>query len=137
MRYPMTENLFAFYLLIFLLGSLLGALLFWFYHHFALGGVKRLGADILFRAEQESEELRKGAELGLKQKQLEQQKELDQLWQLERKKIQREEDRVRRATGRQAGKPDRHVKRNCPILRRERQFSLGAKFNWMKRRKER
>lgn len=91
----MTENLSAFYLLIFLLGSLLGALLYWLYQHFALGGIKKLGATILYRAEQESIELRKGAEIGLKQKQFEHQRELDQLWQQERKKIQREEERFK------------------------------------------
>lgn len=91
----MNENLIAFYLLIFLLGGILGALLIWVYNHFALGGVKRLGADIVCRAEQDAEELRKGAELGLRQKQLEQQRELEQLWQLERKKIQREEERIK------------------------------------------
>lgn len=91
----MTENLFAYFVLIFLLGSLLGAFLFWVYHHFALGGVKKLGADILYRAEQESEELKRAAELSLKQKQFEQQRDLDQLLQQERKKIQKEEERLK------------------------------------------
>lgn len=92
---PMNENLISFYLLIFLLGSVLGALVLWVYHNFALGGVKRLATEIITRAEQEAEELRKGTEIGLKQKQLEQQRELEALFQQERKKIQREEERLK------------------------------------------
>lgn len=91
----MTENPIALYLLMFLLGSILGALAFWIYHNFALGGVKRLSADILNRAEQEVGELKRGAELTLKQKQIEQQRELEQIWQQERKKNQREEERLK------------------------------------------
>src|SRR5271166_5256387 len=91
----MTENLFAYFVLIFLLGNLLGVFLFWVYHHFALGGVKKLGANILYRAEQESEELKRAAELSLKQKQFEQQRDSDLLLQQERKKIQREEERIK------------------------------------------
>lgn len=91
----MTENPIALYVLIFLLGSILGAVTFWIYYHFALGGVKRIGIDIVTRAEQEAEEYKKETELNLKQKQLEQQRELEQLWQQERKKIQREEERIK------------------------------------------
>ena len=91
----MTENHLAFYLLIFLLGGVLGALAFWIYHHFALGGFKRLSTGIVHQAEQEAEDLRRGAELNLKQKQLEHQRELEQLWQQERKKIQKEEERLK------------------------------------------
>lgn len=91
----MAENPIALYLLMFLLGSILGALFFWLYHKFALGGVKRLSVDILNRAEQEVGELRRGTELSLKQKQIEQQRDLEQVWQQERKKIQREEERLK------------------------------------------
>lgn len=91
----MTENPIAYYLLIFFSGTLLGLLAFWIYYQFALGGVKRLGSEIITRATQDSEELRKGTELSLKQKQIEQQRELEQLWQQERKKHQREEERLK------------------------------------------
>ncbi|MFI0435604.1 MAG: ribonuclease Y [Parachlamydiaceae bacterium] len=91
----MNENPFALYLLIFLIGSVLGTLFFWIYHHFALGGFKRLGAEILNKAEQESEELKRAAEFNLKQKQVEHQRELEQLWHNERKKNQREEERIK------------------------------------------
>lgn len=91
----MNENPIALHLLIFLLGSILGAIVFFIYHHFALGGFKRLGADIISRAERESDELKKETELCLKQKQIEQQRELEQLWHQERKKNQREEERIK------------------------------------------
>lgn len=91
----MAENPFAFYVLIFLVGSIIGSLTFWVYHYFALGGIKRLAVAIVARAEHESEELKKGMELTLKQKQLEQQRELEQVWQQERKKIQKEEERIK------------------------------------------
>ena len=91
----MIENHIANYLLIFLLGAVLGGILLWVYHRFALGGVKQLAAEIILRAEQDAEELKKGTELSLKHKQIEQQRELEVLWQQERKKIQREEERFK------------------------------------------
>lgn len=91
----MNENHIALYLLIFLLGGVLGSVAFWLYHHFALGGVKHLTAEIIHRAEQEAAEIRTGAELGIKQKQLEYQRELEQLAQQERRKLQKEEERLK------------------------------------------
>jgi ribonuclease Y len=91
----MNENQVPFFLLIFLLGIGLGALAFWTYHRFALGGVKRLSEEIINRAEQESSELRKANELTLKQKQVDYQRELELVWQQERKKIQQEEERIK------------------------------------------
>lgn len=91
----MTDNPAAFYFLFFFLGSIGGAFFFWIYHHFALGGIKRLGGDILYKAEQEAEGIRRAAEISLKQKQLDQQKEFELLWSQERKKIQKEEERFK------------------------------------------
>lgn len=91
----MNETQIALYLLIFLIGSALGALAFWTYQRFALGGIKRLSANIINRAEQEAAEMRRINELSIKQKQIEQQRDLEQLWQQERKKIHREEERLK------------------------------------------
>jgi ribonuclease Y len=91
----MTESYIAINLLIFLLGISLGVSFLWIYHRFALGGIKKLSAEILCGAEREASEIKKMAELTLQQKQIEQQKDLDQLWQQERKKIQREEERIK------------------------------------------
>lgn len=90
----MTEHTSAFYLLIFLIGTILGMLLFWVYHHFSLGGFSRMGREIILRAELEGDELKKRAELSLKQARVEQQKDLEQIWQQERKKIHHEEERL-------------------------------------------
>jgi ribonuclease Y len=91
----MNENQIAFYLLIFFIGNTLGVFAFWLYHHFALGGIKKLTASMISRAEVEAHELKRATELTLKQKQVEQQRELEQVWQLERKKIQREDERLK------------------------------------------
>jgi ribonuclease Y len=85
----------AWYLLAFLAGGAIGAILLWIYHRFALGGVRKLSTEIINQAEQEVIELKRGTELTLKQKQIEQQRDLEQHWQQERKKIQREEERLK------------------------------------------
>lgn len=115
----MDENLIAFYLLIFLFGGIFGAIFFWGYHHVALGGIKRLREKIIYRAEQEAEELRKGTELGFKQKQLEQQREFEQLWQQERKKIQREEERFKQREDKLEGRMNLVEKKLSDIEKRE------------------
>lgn len=91
----MNDNQIAINLLLFFLGAGLGLAIFWLYHHFALGGIKKLSATIIARAEQDGCEIKKAAELIQQQKQLEQQRDLEQVWQQERKKIQREEERIK------------------------------------------
>lgn len=91
----MNENQIAFFMLIFLIGSALGALAFWLYQHFALRGFKRLSSTIINRAELEAADIRRSAELTLDQRILEQQKELEKLRQLDRKKLQKEEERLK------------------------------------------
>lgn len=91
----MNENQLALLILIFLTGSVLGAFVFWFYQYFALGGFKRLSADIISRAELDAADIKRTAELTLDQKQIELHKELERLRQLDRKKIQREEERLK------------------------------------------
>src|SRR4051812_26199772 len=91
----MNESQIAVNLLIFLLGAGLGGGILWLYHHYALGGIKQLSVEILYRAEQEAMELKRTAEMSLQQKLMEQQRDLEQLWQQERKKIQREEERLK------------------------------------------
>ena len=125
----MNENPIAFYLLIFLAGHCSRE-----HHFFGLlsllcpRGVKRLGTEILHRAEQEAEELRKGSELSLKQKQLEQQRELEQLWQQERKKSQREEERLKQREDKLESRMNLVEKKLSDIEKRE-AILLAAKFN--------
>lgn len=91
----MNENQLALHLLAFLLGGTFGAVALWVYHRFALGGVKALSAEIIDRSNQDAENIKRAAELSLKQKQIDQQRDLEQLWQIERKKIQREDERLK------------------------------------------
>lgn len=115
----MIENYMALYVLIFLLGSVFGTIAFWIYHRFALGGVKHLTAEMIHRAEQETIEMKRGAELALKQKQLEQQRDLEQLWQQERKKIQREEERLKQREDKLEGRMNLVEKKLSDIEKRE------------------
>lgn len=91
----MPEDITAHYLLFFLIGIIFGALAFFCYRFLALRGIKQLSQEILDRAECDAEEIKKKAELHLKHKQIEHQKELEELWQQERKKIGREEERLK------------------------------------------
>lgn len=72
----------------------LGLFAFWIFHRIKVGGYQSLADKILRQAEEESERAKKTAELALKQQQLEQQREFDQVWQNERKKNLREEERL-------------------------------------------
>jgi ribonuclease Y len=83
------------YLLMFLSGSILGALGYWLYYRFALGGISQLTTTIIHRAEQEANDLRHQVELQLTRKQIDQQREFDQLLKQERKKFQQEEERLK------------------------------------------
>jgi ribonuclease Y len=91
----MNENQLSLFLLIFLVGSICGAAIFWIYYRFALGGVEQIANNIMHRAQQDGEEVIKSAELAFKQKQLESQKEIESYLHNERKKIQGEEERLK------------------------------------------
>ena len=82
-------------LLTLIFGGCSGAAGFWIYHKTKLGGFQKIASDILHRAELESEARHKAHEFTLKQQQLEQQRNLEQLWQNERRKIQKEEERLK------------------------------------------
>lgn len=91
----MNEDQLALQLLGFLIGGLLGAAAFWLYQRAAVGGIKKLSAEIIKTAEQDSVEIKKMAEISFKQKQIDHQRDVENLWQQERKKIQREEERLK------------------------------------------
>ena len=82
-------------ILSFLLGSMSGALALFVFHRITLGNYSKMASDILQKAEHEATTIKKGAELIIKQNQIEQQRELEQVWQNERKKMQREEERLK------------------------------------------
>lgn len=91
----MDSDLLAIILFSLLIGGVGGALSLWIYNHAKLGGFQKIAADILRKAEIEADTIKKGNELTLKQNQIEQQRDLEQMWQNERRKIQREEERLK------------------------------------------
>ncbi|KIA78289.1 hypothetical protein DB43_EI00340 [Parachlamydia acanthamoebae] len=80
---------------LFAFGICLGALIVYCIHRIKSGNYKQIAQNILHQAQQEAINLKKHAELSIKQMQLEHQREQEQTWQQERKKIQREEDRLK------------------------------------------
>ncbi len=91
----MHPDLIAQFLLALLAGIGVGAGGVWLYHKMKLGSFQKISQEIIQRAELDAISLKKSAEMAIKQQQLDQQRELDQLWQSERKKIQKEEERIK------------------------------------------
>jgi len=85
----------ALVLIYILAGSLIGAAAFWIYHRSKLGSYQKIAHDIVFKAEIDADTIKKAGEISIKQHQIEQQKELDQVWQNEKRKMQREEERLK------------------------------------------
>ena len=83
------------YILCLLGGVSAGAASCWIAQRAKLGPFHKISQDILKKAEQECELLKKSAEYTLKQNQIDQQRSLDQLWQGERKKMHLEEERIK------------------------------------------
>lgn len=73
----------------------LGASSFWLYYKIRFGGFKNIASEIISKAEIECENLKKSAQLTVKQSHVDQQKELEEISQIERRKILREEDRIK------------------------------------------
>lgn len=82
-------------LLALLIGGCTGSVALWLYNRFKLRSYQHLGREIVAKAEIEAGNARKSQEITLKQTQLDQQREIENLWQNERKKIQREEARIK------------------------------------------
>ena len=81
--------------LLFLTGLITGSLGLFLFQKFKLTHFKQLAADILRKAESEGEALKKTIELTGRQQQLDQQKEFENRWQLERRKVQIEDERLK------------------------------------------
>lgn len=73
----------------------LGSLLFWLFHHFKVGSYENLAQEILYRAELDSEALKKNAAILMREKEIEQQKQNEKILQFERKQLQKEEERLK------------------------------------------
>lgn len=80
---------------LFLLGVFLGALGCWLFYRLTLGSYHRLATEILQKAEGEAEGIKATAQFSMKQKELEQQRELDKFIFNARRKMQKEEERLK------------------------------------------
>lgn len=81
-------------ILLFVAGAAVGASILWGVQRFKLTQFKHLSKEMIRRAEQECEAMRHSGQLALKQSHLEQQRELEKQWQMERRKLLREEERI-------------------------------------------
>jgi len=76
-------------------GTFIGALTVYLIHRFKVGSYQSLSQEIIQNAEQEADSVRRKSEFQMKQNELNQQREFEQNRQIEMRKIQREEDRVK------------------------------------------
>lgn len=81
--------------LIFFFGIVSGLAGFWLFQRFKLGGYEKIAKAILEKAELDASNTRQSGEMAVKQFQLEQQREMEQAWQSEKRKIMREDERQR------------------------------------------
>lgn len=91
----MNSEIFAIILVSLVIGSFFGAGLFWFYQSIKLGGFHKLASDIIKEAESKTAAMRDAGELALKQQQVEQQKNHETYWHNERRKLLKEEERLK------------------------------------------
>jgi ribonuclease Y len=82
-------------LILFVIGVSIGGLGTWFFHRIALGSYHRLAADILQKAEADAESMKATLQLNTRQKELEHQRELEKIIHAARKKLQKEEERLK------------------------------------------
>ena len=72
-----------------------GSFSFWLFHRTKLGNYQAIAQTVLKKAELEAQSIRRAAELVVKQNHVDQQRELEGVWQSERRKMHREEDRLK------------------------------------------
>lgn len=100
-------------------GIMFGAGLLWIIQRIKLTHFKQLASEIIRKAENECESRKKNDELALKQYQLEKQRELEHHWQLERIKIQNEEERLKQREDRLESRMSLVEKKLSDIEKRE------------------
>lgn len=77
------------------ISAIFGAAILWTLQRIKLKHFKQLAADILSKAETAGDAKRKSGEIALRQQQIEQQREFEQHWQIERRKMQHEDERLK------------------------------------------
>src|SRR4029079_14081223 len=119
MESSMSPETISQFILCFILGIGAGISFLWVYHRIKLGGYKTLVKEIIQKAEDDATKIRKTTEMVTKQNQLDQQRELEQVWQVERRKIQREEDRLKQREDKLEGRMNLVEKKLSDIEKRE------------------
>ena len=112
------DESFLLFLLIFL-GSLIGAAILWLFQQYKLINFKHLAKEIMAKGAVEAEILKKNVEALAKQQLIEQQKEFEKRWQLERRKLQAEEERLKTKEDKFEGKVSLLDKKLIEVERRE------------------
>jgi len=102
-----------------LAGIIAGSLAVWTYHRFTLGSYQEIAQRIINKGEVDATALKNSAEFSIKQHRLDQQRELDQVWLAERKKIQREEERLKQREDKTEGRMHLIEKKLSDIEKRE------------------
>ena len=105
--------------LILIAGIGLGSFALWFFNKIRFGGFRTIASDIIKKAEYDAESIKKAAHIVLKQKQIDQQKELEDLWQIERRKIFREEERLKQREDKLEARMNLVEKKLADIEKRE------------------
>lgn len=91
----------------------------WVFFSIKLGNWKTLAQEIITKAEIDADNLKKNQELNLKHLQIQKQKELEQFWNSERKKIQQEDDRLKQREDKIEGRMSLVEKKLSEIEKRE------------------
>lgn len=79
---------------LFALGILSGTTFAYFYNRSKVGGYQNLASEIIRQAELDAKTLIQKGELEQQQQRIEQKRAIDQMWHVERKKMEREEERI-------------------------------------------
>lgn len=106
-------------LLLLLSGILLGFGGFWLWNKIRLGSFRDIATDIVKKAELDAENIKKSTQLAIKQNRANQQKELEENWQNERRKIFREEERLKQREDKLEGRINLVEKKLSDIEKRE------------------
>lgn len=118
-----------------MLGVAVGVLIYWITHRQKVGSYEALAKGIIHKAEVEILSLKKVHDLALKQKQLEQQQEIEQAWHGERSKIQREEERLKQREDKLENRLNLMEKKLADVEKRE--ASLSARKTQLEEEQQR
>lgn len=106
-------------LLAFLVGGGIGATALWIFNKIKQRNYQEIAKGIIQKAEIEATSIRKTNELAIKQNQIDQQREMEQIWQGEKRKIQREEERLKIREDKLEGRMNLVEKKLSDIEKRE------------------